>query len=110
MKKLILIALIFGTQAFATTKENVQTFKMTVTDKGFEPRELKVKPDVPVVLNITRKTNATCAREIEIPSKKIKIDLPLDKEVVVNVGKLPKGEIKFGCSMEMMIGGVMFVQ
>lgn len=94
----------------AEKKEEVQNFKMTVTDKGFEPSELKVKADVPVVLHITRKTNGTCAREIEVPSKKLKVDLPMNKEVAINIGKLAKGEIKFGCSMEMMVGGVMFVQ
>ena len=98
--------------SFAADKKNeeVQIFKMTVTEKGFEPNELKVKPDIPVVLHITRKTNGTCAREIEVPAKKLKVDLPMDKEVAVNLGKLSKGTIKFGCSMEMMVGGVMFVQ
>lgn len=93
-----------------TVKEEVQNIKMTVTENGFEPSQIKVKPDIPVVLHITRKTNGTCAREIEVPSMKVKVELPLNKEVAVNLGKLSKGEIKFGCSMEMMVGGVMFIQ
>ncbi len=113
MKTLLTLTLMltsFTLSAATAKKEEVQNFKMTVTDKGFEPSELKVKPDIPVVLHITRKTNGTCAREIEVPAKKLKVDLPMDKEVAVNVGKLSKGTIKFGCSMEMMVGGVMFVQ
>lgn len=108
MKKIIIsvLALTMSTSLFAADE---QVFTMAVTDKGFEPKELKVKPDVPVVLKITRKTNGTCAREIVVPSKNIKVDLPMNKEVAVNIGKLQKGEIKFGCSMEMMVGGVMFV-
>lgn len=93
-----------------TKETEVQNIKMTVTDNGFEPNQIKVSPDIPVVLHITRKTNGTCAREIEVPSRKIKVELPMNKEVAVNLGKLSKGEIKFGCSMEMMVGGVMFVQ
>jgi plastocyanin domain-containing protein len=108
MKKIIIAALAL-TLSFNILAAQEQIYKLTVTEKGFEPSELKVKPDVPVVLKITRKTNGTCAREIIVPAKNIKVDLPMDKEVTVNVGKLQKGEIKFGCSMEMMVGGVMFV-
>lgn len=108
MKKMIMtfLALTFSMNIMAAQE---QVFKMSITEKGFEPKELKVKPDIPVVLHITRKTNATCAREIVVPSKNIKVELPMNKEVVVNIGKLQKGEIKFGCAMEMMVGGVMFV-
>lgn len=108
MKKAIMAALALAL-SFNLMAAQEQVYKMTITEKGFEPNELKVKPDVPVVLKITRKTNGTCAREIVVPSKNIKVDLPKDKEVTVNIGKLEKGEIKFGCSMEMMVGGVMFV-
>jgi len=110
MKKLIItvLTLAFSMNIMAEVTQE-QVFKMSVTEKGFEPKELKVKPDVPVVLHITRKTNGTCAREIVVPSKNIKVELPMNKEVVVNIGKLQKGEIKFGCAMEMMVGGVMFV-
>lgn len=108
MKKMIMAALALAL-SFNLMAAQEQVYKMTITEKGFEPNELKVKPEVPVVLKITRKTNGTCAREIVVPSKNLKVDLPLDKEVTVNIGKLQKGEIKFGCSMEMMVGGVMFV-
>lgn len=112
MKKTIitLLAVTFSMNIMAAPeKVQDQVFKLSVTDKGFEPKELKVKPDIPVILHITRKTNGTCAREIVVPSKNLKVELPMNKEVVVNIGKLQKGEIKFGCAMEMMVGGVMFV-
>lgn len=109
-KNLFLLTIVFWFSFSLFANENVQNFKLLVTDKGFEPKELKVRPDVPVVLHVTRKTNATCAREIAMPTKKIKVELPLNKEVAINLGKLGKGEIKFGCSMEMMVGGVMFIQ
>ena len=107
MKILVLLALI-STVSYA--KETPNEYKLLVTEKGFEPSTLKVKAGVPVTLKITRKTNATCAREITIPSQKMKVDLPLDKEVTVKVASLSKGEVKFGCAMDLMIGGVMFAE
>lgn len=64
---------------------------MLVTENGYEPSTLKVKAGSPVTLKITRKTNATCAREITIPTQKLRVDLPLDKEVIVKVDSLKKG-------------------
>ncbi len=104
MKTLILAFSLLSTSAFA------KEYKMQVTEKGYEPSTLKVKAGEPVTLKITRKTNATCAREITVPSQKLKVDLPLDKEVTVKVAALQKGEIKFGCAMDMMIGGVMIAE
>jgi plastocyanin domain-containing protein len=109
MKILVLMfTLVFSTIVIAKDKEN--EYKMTVTENGFEPSSLKVKVGKPVTLKITRKTNATCAREITVPSQKLRVDLPLDKEVTVKLASLSKGEIKFGCAMDMMIGGVMFAE
>ncbi|MBY0416302.1 MAG: cupredoxin domain-containing protein [Bdellovibrionales bacterium] len=85
-------------------------YKMTVTEKGYEPGTLKIKANTPAVLKITRMTNATCAREITVPSQKLKVDLPMNKEVTVKLAGLHKGEIKFGCAMDMMIGGVIIAE
>jgi plastocyanin domain-containing protein len=84
-----------------------QEVSLTVTDKGFQPNPLKVKAGVPVNLRITRKTDGTCANDIMIPAKNIKVELPLNREILVKVSALEKGEIKFGCSMNMMISAVM---
>lgn len=104
MKTMILALTLVSSVAFA------KDYTMTVTEKGYEPSTLKVKAGEPVTLKITRKTNATCAREITVPSQKLKVDLPLDKEVTVKLAALSKGEIKFGCAMDMMIGGVMIAE
>jgi len=105
MKLTILVLALLSNLALA--KDVPHEYKMVVTEKGYEPSILKVKANTPVTLKITRKTNATCARELTVPSQKLKVDLPLDKEVTVKLAALPKGEIKFGCAMDMMIGGVM---
>ena len=103
----VLIAFLsLGTAAVAAPKSETQNVTLSVTEKGFEPNSIDVKPGVPVILKITRKTDATCATQIQIPSKKIKKDLPLNKEVSVEVGKLEKGEIRFACGMNMMEGKI----
>jgi plastocyanin domain-containing protein len=106
--KTIIIALVL-TLSFSSLAVEVkpQEVSLTVTEKGFLPNPVKVKAGVPVNLRITRKTDATCATDMMIPSKNIKVELPLNREILVKVSALDKGEIKFGCSMNMMISAVM---
>jgi plastocyanin domain-containing protein len=101
----IALMLAFNLQpAFAKDKD--QVVELQVTEKGFEPSSVDVKSGVPVVLKITRKTDSTCATQIKIQSKNIKKDLPLNKPVTISLGKLDKGEIRFGCGMDMITGNV----
>jgi plastocyanin domain-containing protein len=86
-----------------------RTIKMTVTKKGFVPAELKVKKGQPLHLLITRKTDETCATEIEIENTKISTDLPLNKQVAVDYTPTTSGEIHYACSMG-MISGVLLVE
>lgn len=106
MKSLI-IGLLFSLSmqpAFAELKE--QIVDLQVTEKGFEPSTVDVKPGMPVTLKVTRKTDATCAKQIKIQSKNIKKDLPLNKTVTIALGKLDIGEIRFGCGMDMVSGNI----
>lgn len=106
MKKvLFVLALISTANVWASDKVQEEIVNITVTENGFEPKGIDVKPNVPVVLKVTRKTDSTCSTQIQIPSKKIKKDLPLNETVSISVGKLEKGEIRFGCGMSMMDGG-----
>lgn len=108
MKVFILLIAFLSTLGIA--KDVPNEYSMLVTEDGFEPSSLKVKAGSQIILKITRKTNATCAREITIPSQKMRVDLPLNKEVIVKIAPLQKGEVKFGCAMDLMIGGVMFAE
>jgi plastocyanin domain-containing protein len=109
MKQLLFILLLFvGIAGFA--KESQQIIDLEVTEKGFVPNTVDVKPGKPVVLNVTRKTESTCATSIQIPSKKIKKELPLNQTVSIDVGVLEKGEVRFGCGMSMMEGGKIYVR
>jgi plastocyanin domain-containing protein len=83
---------------------------ITVTEKGFVPSKIDVSTASPVLLKITRTTNNTCSTSIQIPSHKIKKDLPLNIPIEIKLGKLEKGEIKFGCGMNMMDSGKIYVK
>lgn len=98
-------ALVAGAQ-FSFAKETVQEVLLKVTQTGFEPSEIKVKPGSHVILKVTRTTDQTCATQIKLKEKNIKAELPLNKEVRVDVGTLKKGEVKFACGMDMVSGHI----
>lgn len=88
----------------ALAKDNAQIIELQVTEKGFEPSAVTVKPGKPIVLKITRKTDSTCATQVKIPSKNIKKDLPLNKTITVDLGIVGKGAVPFSCGMDMITG------
>lgn len=106
MKKLILSAVILISSQLSFASGAKQEVPLTVTDKGFEPSEIKVKPGSHVILKVTRKTEQTCATNIVVKEKKIKKELPFNQEVTVDVGLLKKGKITFACGMDMISGHV----
>jgi len=114
MKKVFLMVLMAAGFSYATDMGKIknlgQTVDISVTKKGFEPNTIDVAPGTNIILNVTRKTDSTCAKQIQIPSMKIKKDLPLNETVSIKVGKLEKGEIRFGCGMNMMDSGTIFVK
>ena len=109
-KRLMISALaagfLFAAPAFAAG----QVVKMTVTENGFEPANVKVKKGQPVTLEITRKTDATCATEIVIDEHKVNQKLPLNETVKVTFSPNKTGTLKYGCAMNKMIGGVLSVE
>lgn len=92
------------------SKKLGQTVEMKVTDKGFEPASLTVKKGEPVTLVITRMTDKTCATDIVIDEAGINAKLPLNKAVNVTFTPKKAGELKYGCAMNKMVGGVLSVQ
>lgn len=86
-----------------------KTIEVSVIKEGFNPKVIRVKPGTDVILAVTRKTDITCSKEVQIPSLKIKKELPLNQTVQIALGKVPAGEIKFGCGMNMMDGGSIHV-
>jgi plastocyanin domain-containing protein len=83
--------------------------EISVTENGFEPTPIKLKKGQPAKLVITRKTDKTCATEIVIDEFNIDAKLPLDTPVQVAFTPTKSGELKYGCAMNKMVGGVLMV-
>jgi plastocyanin domain-containing protein len=83
--------------------------EMRVTEKGFEPSRIEVKKGEPLHLVVTRKTDATCAKELVIKDQNLRKELPLDKAVAFDFTPNKAGEMTYACGMG-MITGVLVVQ
>ena len=102
---LLSVALLNG----ACAKQSVNKIEMAVTEEGFEPANVTLKKGQPVHLIVTRKTDQTCATEIVIDEYNVRAALPLNQPVSVTFTPTQGGEIKYGCGMEKMIGGVLTI-
>lgn len=82
-------------------------FSIVVTEKGFEPPDVKVPAGRPVTLRFLRKTARTCATEVvmQIGGKKLVKDLPLDQPVELQL-TFPRGRTSYACAMDMIRGMV----
>lgn len=100
----------FGLAGPAMAGDKAKPITMSVTDKGFEPAAVKVKKGEPVTLVITRKTDRTCATEIVIDEHGVNTKLPLNQAVTVTFTPRKSGDLKYGCGMGKMIGGVLTVE
>jgi plastocyanin domain-containing protein len=83
---------------------------MEVTGDGFVPSNVTLKAGEAVTFVVTRKTDETCATDLLIDGTDIKVALPLDKPVEIAWTPTKAGKVKFGCAMDMMIGGVLLVE
>ncbi len=86
-----------------------KTIDLKVTENGFEPARVKVAKGEPIKLVVTRKTDATCAKEIVIPDQNIREELPLNKPVSLSFTPRQSGQIKYSCAMG-MLSGVLVVE
>ena len=81
-----------------------QAVSIDVTDRGFVPAEAKVHAGEPVTLLVTRRTDATCAKEIVIADEGIRRSLPLNEVVRIEFTPKAAGEIRYACGMGMVSG------
>lgn len=86
--------------------EAKQAVLVTVTDAGFEPQRVTVKPGIPVRITFTRTSDKTCATQVVFPSLKIERDLPLNTPVAIEFAPAQSGDVEFVCGMNMFRGAV----
>jgi len=91
-------------------KDKARTIEISVTENGFEPTPIKVKKDEALKLVVTRKVEATCAKQLVLDEGKISVDLPLNKAVEIAFTPKKAGTIKYGCSMGKMVSGILVVE
>jgi plastocyanin domain-containing protein len=83
-----------------------QEVHLTVTDAGFEPAQVTIAKDRPIILTVTRKTDQTCAREIVFKDLDLTRDLPLNQEVRIELPARPAGTLNYACGMDMIKGSL----
>lgn len=81
-----------------------QSVRVEITQMGYEPGSIALRRGVQARLIFTRRTDATCAKEIVIPAFGISRALPLNEAVVVTLTPRKTGEFTFTCGMDMMRG------
>jgi RND family efflux transporter MFP subunit len=85
---------------------NVQTAKVLVGEKGYEPGRVSLRAGTPAKITFVRTTDSTCGTEVLFPSLNIKRALPLNEPVVIEFTPAKTGEIAFACGMNMLHGTV----
>lgn len=83
----------------------VQSAKIVVNDKGFEPAEVTFQADTPARLTFVRTAENTCATKVLIESLNIKRELPLNKPVDIEFTPAA-GKTTFTCGMKMFRGAI----
>lgn len=114
MKRIVATLLVLSSIALAAGCQRAsvagpQTVKLAVTDAGFVPANIPVHRGQPVVLLVTRTTDATCAKEIVIADQHIQQQLPLNQEVRITFTPEKKGHLRYACGMD-MVSGTLSVQ
>ncbi len=106
----LLLSAVIGVAAESTVaKPRVQTAKIEITAKGYQPTSLKLRRGVRACVPFLRTTDATWAKEIVLPDFNIRRALPLNEPVVVVFTPTRRGSFTFVCGMNMM-RGQLFVQ
>lgn len=77
-----------------------------VTEEGFVPARVTIPSGQPVTLTFIRRTDATCAKDVQFPALGIKRDLPLYQPVTIELPPQEGGELHYACGMDMIKGSV----
>ena len=78
-----------------------------IVDKGtYTPSRIDIAPGQAVRLKVLRKEYTPCTKDIVFPSLGISRELPVGKEVVIDVPAQAAGEVPFRCGMNMVKGSL----
>lgn len=77
-----------------------------ITENGFEPAEVRIPAGRAFALVMTRKTDQTCATEVEFASLHQKYALPLNQPVRIPLPARRPGTLSYQCGMHMLEGRI----
>ncbi len=80
--------------------------KIVADENGFTPKTVSVKKGEPIVLVVTRTSDATCATEAIFAETGKRYDLPKDQPVRIELPTDASGTLHFACGMDMYKGEV----
>jgi cobalt-zinc-cadmium efflux system membrane fusion protein len=85
---------------------DVQSVKILVNERGFEPANVVLRAGAPARLTFLRTTDKTCGTEVVFPSLNMKRTLPLNQPVDIGFTPAKPGELAFACGMNMLRGTI----
>jgi len=91
----------------AIAKPRIQSVRITISERGYEPASFRLRKGVQARLSFLRTTDATCGKEIVLPDFNLRRALPLNQEVVLTFIPTKGGTFSFVCGMNMLRGQLM---
>lgn len=92
--------------AAPTPHASIQTVKVVVGERGYDPATITVHAGTPVRITFVRTTDKTCGTEVVFPSLNLRRELPLNQPVTIDFTPAKTGELAFVCGMNMLEGRV----
>jgi plastocyanin domain-containing protein len=95
-----------GVEASPVAGAGVQTARIVVGERGYEPPTVSLRAGVPARITFVRTSDKTCGTDVLFQSLDIKRPLPLNQPVDIEFTPAKAGEIVFECGMYMLRGTV----
>jgi plastocyanin domain-containing protein len=105
----VLAMLAFAAAGAASENQNnssIQSAKVTVSDRGFQPAKIRLRAGTPARITFVRTTDKACGAEVMFPSLNIKRPLPVNEPIVIEFTPTKSEELAFTCGMDMWRGTV----
>lgn len=107
MRKLLFLAALIALGATSgCAPAGPAEVQVSVTDSGFEPKNVTIRKGQAAVLVMTRKSDNTCATQALFAETGRKYDLPLNQPVRIDLTGVSPGTVHYACGMNMEHGTV----
>ncbi len=89
-----------------SVSDSVQTATVELTDDGYTPASITLRPGVLARVTFVRRVEETCGTAVVLPDFNIHRDLPLNEPVVVEFTPKKAGTFTITCGMNMLRGKI----